>query len=151
LLVRKKPNWLTDPELVELYEERAKSLIASSVIPSNPFIFHTRFNWKDHIPFRIVNPEVDASWKPPTVTHTTQKQMSLRANVGCLGLAMARKLFSQRQRNKKIQLEKLLQCPSCKSTELRFGKLKWLVRAAAESTKSSLAVCKLINMVFKKH
>jgi SAM-dependent methyltransferase len=121
VLVRKKPDWQSDPELVELYEERAKSLIASSVIPSNPFIFHTRFYWKNHIPFRIVNPEVNASWDPPIVTHTTQIQMSLRAKLGRLGLAMARKLFSQRQRNKKIQLEKLLQCPSCKSTKLKFS------------------------------
>jgi SAM-dependent methyltransferase len=122
LLVRKKPDWQTDPELVELYEEQAKSLIASSVIPSNPFIFHTRFYWKDHIPFRIVNPEVDASWAPPNKTLTTQIQISLRAKIGRLGLAIARKFFSQRQRNKKIQLEKLLQCLSCKSTELRFAK-----------------------------
>ena len=121
LLVRKKPNWQTDPELVELYEERAKNLIASSVIPSNPFTFHTRFYWTDHIPFRIINPEVNASWEPPTVTQTTQIQMSLRAKIGRIGLAMARKLFSQRQRNKKIQLDKLLQCPTCKSTELRFS------------------------------
>jgi uncharacterized protein YbaR (Trm112 family) len=122
LLVRKKPNWQTDPELVELYEERAKNLIASSVIPSNPFIFHTRFYWSDHIPFRIVNPEVDASWAPPNMVLTTQLQMSLRAKIGRLVLAMARKFFSQRQRNTKIQLETLLQCPSCKSTELRFCK-----------------------------
>ena len=121
LLVRKKSAWQLDSELVELYEERAKNLIASSVIPSNPFTFHTRFYWTDHIPFRIVNPEVDASWEPPTVTQTTQIQMSLRAKIGRLGLAMARKLFSQRQRNKKIQLDKLLQCPTCKSTELRFS------------------------------
>ena len=91
------------------------------MIPSNPFTFHTRFYWTDHIPFRIVNPEVDASWEPPTVTQTTQIQMSLRAKIGRIGLAMARKLFSQRQRNKKIQLDKLLQCPTCKSTELRFS------------------------------
>ena len=122
LLVRKKAAWQPDSELVELYEERAKNLIANSVIPSNPFTFHTRYYWTDHIPFRIVNPEVDASWKPPTVTQTTQIQMSLRAKIGRLGLAMARKLFSQRQRNKKIQLDKLLQCPTCKSTELRFSK-----------------------------
>jgi len=121
LLVRKKTSWQPDSELVELYEERAKNLIANSVIPSNPFTFHTRFYWTDHIPFRIVNPEVDASWDPPIVTQTTQIQMSLRAKIGRLGLAMARKMFSQRQRNKKIQLKLLLQCPSCKSTELSFS------------------------------
>ena len=121
LLVRKMAAWQLDSELVELYEERAKSLITSSVIPSNPFTFHTRFYWTDHIPFRIINPEVNASWEPPTVTQTTQIQMSLRAKIGRIGLAMARKFFSQRQRNRKIQLEKLLQCPSCKSTKLKFS------------------------------
>ena len=120
LEVRKKPAWRLDPELVELYEERAKGLIAGSVIPANPFTFHTRFYWTDQIPYRIVNPEVDASWAPPQMTHTTQLQMSLRAKLGRLGLATARALLSQRKRNSQIQLEKLLQCPACQSTALKF-------------------------------
>jgi SAM-dependent methyltransferase len=118
LEVRKKAAWLPDPELVELYEERAKALIAGSIIPSNPFMFHTRFYWTDQIPFRIVNPEVDASWTPPDMQQTTQLQMSLRAKLGRWGLATARALLSQKQRNSKIQLAELLQCPSCKSAKL---------------------------------
>ncbi len=121
LEVRKKPAWLPDPELMELYEERAKTLIAGSVIPCNPFTFHTRFYWTDQLPFRIVNPEVDASWAPPEMKQTTQMQRSLRAKLGRMGLAMARALLSQKQRNSRIQLAALLQCPTCKSTELKFS------------------------------
>ncbi len=121
LEVRKKPAWLPDPELMELYEERAKTLIAGSVIPCNPFTFHTRFYWTDQLPFRIVNPEVDASWTPPEMKQTTQMQRSLRAKFGRMGLAMARALLSQKQRNSRIQLAALLQCPTCKSTELKFS------------------------------
>jgi SAM-dependent methyltransferase len=121
LEVRKKPAWRLDPELVELYEERAKGLIASSVIPSNPFTFHTRFYWTNQIQYRIVNPEVDANWTPPEITLTTQMQMSMRAKLGRLGLATARALLSQRRRNSKIELAQLLQCPACKSTDLTFN------------------------------
>jgi SAM-dependent methyltransferase/uncharacterized protein YbaR (Trm112 family) len=120
LEVRKKPNWRPDEELVELYEERAKNVIAGYVIPSNPFEFHTRFYWTDEIPYRIINPEVDANWVPPEMKHTTELQRTLRAKLGRLGLAMARTLLSQRHRNSKIQLADLLQCPACQSTELTF-------------------------------
>lgn len=119
LVVIKKSSWCPDPELVELYEERAKGLIAGSVITSNPFTFHTRFYWTDQIPYRVVNPEVNANWAPPEMTHTTQVQVSLRAKFGRWGLSTARALLSQRQRNSKIRLSELLQCPSCKSTELK--------------------------------
>lgn len=121
LEVRKKTAWLPDPELVALYEDRAKELIAGALIPANPFTFHTRFYWTDQIPYRIVNPEVDASWEAPTKQQTTQLQMSLRAKLGRLGLAMARTLLSQKKRNRKLQLAELLQCPACKSTELKFS------------------------------
>lgn len=121
LEVRKKSSWRPDPELVELYEERAKDLIAGSVIPSSPFTFHTRFYWTDQIPYRIVNPEVDASWTPPVMQQTTQLQMSMRAKLGRLGLATARAWLSQKRRNSQLQLVGLLQCPACKSTELKFS------------------------------
>jgi SAM-dependent methyltransferase len=121
LEVRKKSSWCPDSELVDLYEERAKGLIAGSVIPSNPFTFHTRFYWIDQIPFRVVNPEVNANWAPPKMKHTTQLQSSLRAKLGRLGLSIARRLLSQRKRNRKIKLVEILQCPACKSTKLKLN------------------------------
>lgn len=121
LEVRKKPAWLVDQGLVDMYEDRAKSLIAGKVIPSNPFIFHTRFYWKDQIPFRIVNPEVDSSWAPPDFKHTTQLQSTVRAKLGRMGLTLVRALFSQKKRNQSIRLNDLLQCPACNSKNLNFG------------------------------
>lgn len=121
LEVRKKSAWLLDPDLVEMYEQRAKEVIAGAVIPSNPFAFHTRFYWTDQIPFRILNPEIDAGWTPPDMKQSTTLQMSLRAKFGRFVLAAARALLSQKKRNSCIQLETLLQCPACKSMNLKFS------------------------------
>lgn len=118
LEIRKKQGWLVDPVLVDLYEDRAKPLIAGDVIPSNPFVFHTRFFWKDQIPFRIVNPEVDSSWKEPEMAHTTQIHNSLRAKFGRFVLATTRSLLSQNARNRSINLMNMLQCPGCDSSQL---------------------------------
>jgi SAM-dependent methyltransferase len=123
LEVRKKIAWRVDSELVELYEAQAKGLIAGAVIPTNPFTFHTRFYWTDQISYRIVNPEADASWVTPEMTHTTKVQMSLRAKLGRWGLAMARACLSQKKRNTQLQLDGLLKCLTCNSNELKFSDL----------------------------
>jgi len=70
-----------------------------------------------------VNPEVDARWATPEMTHTTQVQMSLRAKLGRWGLAMARACLSQKKRNTQLQLDGLLQCLACNSNELKFSDL----------------------------
>lgn len=118
LEIRKKPSWIVDPELVNLYEDRAKPLIAGDVIPSDPFVFHTRFFWKDRIPFRVVNPEVDSTWVLSELTHKTQVHSSLRAKIARFVLASARRLLSQNSRNRSIDLVDLLECPSCRSSSL---------------------------------
>lgn len=121
LQIRKKPSWRPDQDLVELYEERAKELIAGSVIPSNPFTFHVRFYWKDEIKFKIINPHVDSRWIAPEIKHTTQLQLSVRAKFGRSMLSLARALFSQRRRNRTLRLAELMQCPSCKNRALIFN------------------------------
>ena len=122
LKVRKKPTWRVDSELVEMYEKNAKKLIAGLVIPSNPFTFHTRFYWQDHIPFEVINPEVDSAWLPPDISHNTKPGNSLRTIFGKIMLAVVRKIFSQNKRNYGIDLKKILQCPNCKSTNIEFKK-----------------------------
>lgn len=119
LLVRKKPQWNLDPELVELYEHTAKDEIAGRTIVNAPFKFHTRFYWQGQIDFEILNPQVDANWTPPHFTHTTQASQSVRARMGRWVLSSVRRLFSQNRRNQGIDLKALLQCPSCGSADLR--------------------------------
>lgn len=121
LTVKKKRDWVVDEELVELYEHSAKTLIAKRTIPGNPFIFHTRFFWSDRIPFKILNPEVNASWIAPAVETNTRPPFSLRALIGRFGLASARLLFSQTKRNKGLNLSELMQCPVCGSSQLVFS------------------------------
>lgn len=122
LLVRKKGNWNIDSDLVSLYEASAKKIIAQKTIPSEPFEFHTRFYWKDRIPYKILNPGTDSSWTAPGFSQTDSQSINLRAIVGRYVLMLARKLLSQNRRNKKLSWETLLICPSCKSPLLEFNK-----------------------------
>ena len=66
LVIRKKPAWIYDADLVELYEKRAKGIITRETIPQHAAEFHMRYFWQDEIKFSIVNPEVDATWTPPS-------------------------------------------------------------------------------------
>lgn len=111
LVIRKKPQWVADEALVDLYSDRAKPFIAGSLIPSHPFAFHVRYYWNGHIDFTVLNPEVDASWQPP-------KDQSAESAVTSSGarqtiLDVLRKLMSQRARNCNIDLLSLLRCPTC--------------------------------------
>lgn len=117
LVIRKKPDWRADPELVELYEHRAKPLVAGRLIPAHPFEFHIRFYWESRIGFAVLNPDVRADWQAPqsgSIGHGTPMRTGWR------GVAMnaLRAALSQTRRNKGINLTALLQCPSCGSLEI---------------------------------
>lgn len=122
LIIKKKSNWKIDDDLVGLYEEKAKNIIAGKTIPQNPFEFHTRFYWENSIPFTIINHEVDSSWVPPTFSHTTAISTSFRSRLGRIILVLTRRLFSQNKRNAGLKIESLLICPSCKNSKLEFYK-----------------------------
>jgi SAM-dependent methyltransferase len=122
LVIKKKSTWKIDNDLVDLYEARAKNIIAKKTIPKNPFEFHTRFYWENSISYSIVNDEVDSSWEPPTFSHTTSVSASFRSRLSRIILEITRKLCSQNKRNAKLEIESLLICPSCKSSSLSFNK-----------------------------
>ncbi|MBM3346055.1 MAG: class I SAM-dependent methyltransferase [Betaproteobacteria bacterium] len=117
LVIRKKPGWRADPELVQLYEHRAKPLVAGRLIPAHPFEFHVRFYWESRIGFAVLNPEVRADWPAP---HSADIGHNTPMRTGWRGKAMQvlRATMSQTRRNKSINLTQLLQCPSCGSTEI---------------------------------
>jgi uncharacterized protein YbaR (Trm112 family) len=113
LLIRKKRGWQHDPELVELYEHRAKSVITSETMRRHPFQFHVRYYWSDKIDFRIigedygsfpVNPEGERQAAP----------LSMRQKIKGKLLSLARAVLSQRKRNAALDLRNLLQCPDCR-------------------------------------
>jgi uncharacterized protein YbaR (Trm112 family) len=117
LLLRKKSGQQVDPELVELYEARAKHPITQIMIPARPFDFHVRYYWSDQIDFSIINPETDANWTevagsiPPSVE-------GKRASFRFLLRKLIRVVASQSRRNRSIDLLSLIRCPVCHSIDL---------------------------------
>lgn len=120
LVIRKKPKWKVEEETTELYEDRAKNHIALELIPKRPFAFHTRYYWEGHIDFKVLNPEVDASWPAVASGHEPPP-------LGCVDrlrgrvLDMLRRILSQSRRNKNIDLASLLLCPSCGGSPLSMN------------------------------
>lgn len=134
LMIRKKPGWRADDELVELYEHRAKPLVAGELIPAHPFDFHVRYYWESSIAFEVLNPAIDAGWQPPA-GHATHGS----AGGGWRSALMAglRSLLSQRRRNRQIDLQGLLRCPSCRKGLLTQQQLQWHCRECATTYESS--------------
>lgn len=122
LKIRKKESWMVDKELANLYEVKAKKIIASQTIPSNPFEFHTRYYWQDKINYIIENPNVAADWEAPNTNQPYIPKITFRGRLNSFILKIIRTLFSQHLRNKKINLDALLICPNCKSEKLTFKK-----------------------------
>lgn len=119
LLIRKKHSSQVDPELVELYEDRAKEIITRQVIPVHPFSFHVRYYWNDRIDYEIVNPDVDAHQHLAEQPDTrVLQQGTWRSKVQSHLLKLIREWFSQHGRNSKIELFKLLQCTHCHQASL---------------------------------
>ena len=115
LVIRKKRAWVNDNELTELYEHAAKWPIALETIPRRPFHFHVRHYWRDAIAFKIVNPEVDASW-PANATHGGASVMEKgpRARLR----ALLRTALSQRSRNARLNVLELLRCIGCGASHI---------------------------------
>lgn len=120
LLIRKKPAWIYDQDLVDLYEKHVKSIITGETIPRHAAEFHMRYFWKDKIKFSVVNPEVDASWVPPTVDiNAPAFKLSYKAKLRLFVLGLIRRLFSQEGRNSKLDIVPLMRCPKCYSEQLQ--------------------------------
>jgi len=112
LVIRKKPGWIYDADLVELYEQRAKAIITHETIPNNAAAFHIRYCWRDTINYRIVNPEVNASWEPP-VSCPALPPSGSRSQLNAGLLKIIRQVFSQHGRNARLDILPLLRCPQC--------------------------------------
>lgn len=122
LVIRKKPGWKADFEVVELYEHRAKPHIAGRLIPSRPFDFHVRHYWEGRIAFTVLNPEADAGWTAPG-DGAASGHGQAPARQGWRGWLMnaLRQTLSQSARNRAMELGPLLRCPACFATGLSMG------------------------------
>ena len=112
LILRKKVDWQVDPEIVELYEDRAKAVIAGRTIPSHPFAFHVRYYWSGRIDYEILETTGTAPVAPAYVVAATQSP-SFKEKRRALLRGLVRRLFSQHRRNMNIDLHELLKCVKC--------------------------------------
>jgi uncharacterized protein YbaR (Trm112 family) len=112
LVIRKKTAWREDRTLVELYEHKAKPLIAGGLIPRHPFKFHVRHYWENRIEFSLVNPEDAADWQVPEGAGEPAHGAPGRSIKSGIHAAL-RRILSQNRRNRKLDLASLLRCPTC--------------------------------------
>jgi hypothetical protein len=127
MVIRKKPAWIYDADLVELYEKRAKAIITRETIPRHAAEFHMRYFWKDQIKFTVLNPEVDASWTPPVEVSIALPQLGIKTYLRSLILSNIRRWFSQGGRNAKLDILPLMRCPKCHSEQLERNSADGLV------------------------
>lgn len=116
LVIRKKPDWKVDTELVELYEHRVKPHMTADLMRRHPFAFHVRYFWENKINFTVLNPETDAAWPSPL-----EPTITPIASVGGprqWALNFLRHIFSQRSRHQRLNLLALLRCPACHAETL---------------------------------
>jgi len=119
LIVRKKPQWIVDKNLLDIYTLNEKHQLISKLISERPFSFHARYYWKDKINYTILNREVDSSWEAEIEKKEMGKHTpGMREQIQTKLLNMARAVLSQSKRNKNIDLLELLICPDCSSESL---------------------------------
>jgi SAM-dependent methyltransferase/uncharacterized protein YbaR (Trm112 family) len=117
LLVRKKPAWMVDPELVELYEAHVKPLFTGQFIPSRPFAFHVRHFWSDRLDYVVLNAGADSTWVAPDFARPAPVPPK-GVNVRDSARRLVRGVMSQSWRNRRIDLTSLLACPTCSHSSL---------------------------------
>jgi uncharacterized protein YbaR (Trm112 family) len=102
---------------MELYQRKLMDRRFLRYLTAHPAPFYTRFYWQEAIDFEIVNPDVDASWElPPEAYRTTEGSTPGSARLWARQLA--RHIFSQRRRNRRLDLLSLLRCPTCHYSEI---------------------------------
>lgn len=121
LWIRKKPFWVVDHDLVELYEIRFKRFLIQDVMRRKPFIFHVRYYWNERIDYVIVNPETDSSWQATMDDVFHIQLQGFKKKVRTIFIDLLRYLLSQNRRNRNIDLLELMACPTCGSEQLQAG------------------------------
>lgn len=138
LLIRKKKHYIEDPEVVDLFHNKARGIFPKWA-SLYPFNFHVRYYWsKDEggIKYKIINPEVELSWNGPNYEFTSEElRLPLKARIKNEILKLVRTFFSQNSRNKEIDLTLLMRCTKCGGTEFAKSQNKVICKSCKEEFK----------------
>jgi hypothetical protein len=77
-----------------------------------------RYYWQDEIKFKVINPEVDATWTSPSTSLAPPSQLGIKSKLRLLLLNLIRKYFSQSRRNAELDILPLMRCQKCHSENL---------------------------------
>jgi hypothetical protein len=113
LCIRKKKKWINDEILVEYYEHRAKNLFTKKIIRKNPYTFHLRFYWENKIEYNVFDAQYNMQVESNSLENT--KPFIVKLNIKQKILFFLRQLYSQKKRNRTLDIYSLLQCPECRS------------------------------------
>lgn len=121
LVIKKKPYWIVDPEVVGLYEKNLKNDPAfQHFIRNFPDSLYLRYYWSDRIEYSIMNVTEDADWDyPPEMKSRSQTTNKAKELLRSLYRLVRRKAFSQNCRNSRLDVMEMLRCIKCDGTELR--------------------------------
>jgi len=117
LEIFKKRSWRHDANVVDLYERQLKDEPFLRFTSKFPWPFYTRLYWSEKITYKVVNPDIDASWSLPKDDSYAAQPLSPTRR---FSVRFARWLYSQRGRNAKLNIRELIVCPTCGS-----GGLSW--------------------------
>ena len=116
LVIRKKKDYIQDEEVVALFHNKARPIFPHWAA-RYPFHFHVRYYWKKvsgGIKYTVLNPDCKSDWEASQLVQDLGPvRLSLVARLKLQVLKMARRFFSQRARNKSLDLLSLMQCPVC--------------------------------------
>lgn len=120
LVIRKKQNYIQDKEIYDLVHNKI-SPVFGKIVSKYPFKFNVRYYWsKDAggIKYKIVNPDYEFDWESPQ-TDKIYRNPTFIATIKTSVLKVVRRYLSQNERNKSINLNELIMCPKCQSSELK--------------------------------
>ena len=115
LLINKKSNWKS--ESISFFWEKINSNKKfMHFLRMNPEFYNMRYYWSDKINFKILNPEVNASWDYPAKLISRISKSSRKKTINIIRdnyLSIRRFLLSQHTRNRKLNINHLLRCSTC--------------------------------------
>ncbi len=124
LIIRKKKNYIQDEEVVGLFHNKVRPIFPYWAA-RYPFHFHVRYYWEKisgGIKYTVLNPDCKSDWEAPQlVPDAGPVRLPLVARLKQQALKAARRLFSQRARNKSLDLMRLLQCPACRADKFTLA------------------------------
>ena len=116
LLIRKKHSWLHDPELVELYENKAKPLFIEKLIKKHPDSFFVRYYWTDKISYEIL--EHNSLKHFEEFDDQSLQDKKINSSLMVKSFSVIKSLLAKLYRvySRPLDLTKVLKCSQCSST-----------------------------------